>query len=106
MQVRVEDNVRAQYKLVTEKFGIRKLKLVIGWAMGAGQAFQWAVSFPDMVERILPFCGSARTSPHNVVSIVEESEVSCKFAATFKIMALVIHTDPQRWYHMMYGQDI
>jgi homoserine O-acetyltransferase len=40
MQVRVEDNVRAQYKLVTEKFGIRKLKLVIGWAMGAGQAFQ------------------------------------------------------------------
>lgn len=93
MQVRVEDNVRAQYKLVTEKFGIRKLKLVIGWAMGAGQAFQWAVSFPDMVERILPFCGSARTSPHNVVSFVEESEVTCNFAATFKIMSLVIHTD-------------
>lgn len=68
MQVRVEDNVRAQYKLVTEKFGIRRLKLVIGWSMGAGQAFQWATSFPDMVERILPFCGSARTSPHNVVS--------------------------------------
>jgi homoserine acetyltransferase len=68
MQVRVEDNVRAQYKLVTEKFGIRRLKLVIGWSMGAGQAFQWATSFPDMVERILPFCGSARTSPHNLVS--------------------------------------
>ncbi len=68
MQVRVEDNVRAQYKLVTEKFGIRRLKLVIGWSMGAGQAFQWATSFPDMVERILPFCGSARTSPHNIVS--------------------------------------
>jgi pimeloyl-ACP methyl ester carboxylesterase len=42
--------------------------LVIGWSMGAGQAFQWATSFPDMVERILPLCGSARTSPHNVVS--------------------------------------
>lgn len=68
MQIRVEDNVRAQYKLVTEKFGIRRLKLVIGWSMGASQAFQWATSFPDMVERILPFCGSARTSPHNVVS--------------------------------------
>ncbi|KAG0559789.1 hypothetical protein KC19_10G129200 [Ceratodon purpureus] len=66
-KIRVEDNVRAQYKLVTEKFGIRRLKLVIGWAMGASQAFQWATSFPDMVERILPFCGSARTSPHNFV---------------------------------------
>lgn len=82
MQVRVEDNVRAQYKLVTEKFGVRKLKLVIGWAMGAGQAFQWAVSFPDMVERILPFCGSARTSPHNVVSFVEESESNLQLHCT------------------------
>eukprot|EP00249_Psilotum_nudum_P016706 c25957_g1_i1 orf=371-1201(-) len=66
-KVTVEDNVRAQHKLVTENFEISKLKLVIGWSMGAGQTFQWAVSYPDMVERILPFCGSARTSPHNIV---------------------------------------
>lgn len=66
-KVQTEDNVRAQHKLVTEKFGITKLKLVIGWSMGAGQTFQWAVSYPEMVERILPFCGSARTSPHNIV---------------------------------------
>ncbi|BBN06418.1 homoserine O-acetyltransferase/O-succinyltransferase [Marchantia polymorpha subsp. ruderalis] len=68
-KVTVEDNVRAQYKLVVEKFGIRRLKLVLGWAMGAGQTFQWAVSYPDMMERILPFCGSARTSPHSVVML-------------------------------------
>ncbi|EFJ34594.1 hypothetical protein SELMODRAFT_406061 [Selaginella moellendorffii] len=65
--VRVQDNVRAQHKLVTEEFGIQTLKLVLGWSMGAGQTFQWAVSYPKMVERILPFCGSARTSPHNQV---------------------------------------
>jgi homoserine O-acetyltransferase len=41
--------------------------LVIGWSMAASQAFQWAASFPDMVERILPFCGSARISPHHIV---------------------------------------
>lgn len=66
-KVGVEDNVRAQYRLVTEQFGIRRLKLVLGWSIGAGQAFQWATSFPDMVERILPFGGSARTSPHNFI---------------------------------------
>ncbi len=65
----LEDNVRAQFKLVTEKFGIHQLKLVIGWSMAASQAFQWAASFPDMVERILPFCGSARISPHHIVSV-------------------------------------
>jgi homoserine O-acetyltransferase len=61
------DNVAVQQRLVTEKFGIEKVALVIGWSMGAGQTYQWAVSFPDMVERIFPFCGSARTSLHNIV---------------------------------------
>ncbi|MGB3515008.1 MAG: alpha/beta fold hydrolase [Elainellaceae cyanobacterium] len=61
------DNVAMQHRLVTEQFGIEKIALVIGWSMGAGQTYQWAVSYPDMVERILPFCGSARTSLHNIV---------------------------------------
>lgn len=61
------DNVRAQHRLVTEKFGIEKLPLVLGWSMGAGQTYQWAISYPEMVERILPFCGSAKTSLHNIV---------------------------------------
>ncbi|HEY9640204.1 MAG TPA: alpha/beta fold hydrolase [Coleofasciculaceae cyanobacterium] len=61
------DNVRAQHKLVTEAFGIDKIALVTGWSMGAGQTYQWGVSYPEMVERILPFCGSAKTSLHNIV---------------------------------------
>ena len=35
--------------------------------MGALQAFQWGALFPDMVERIAPFCGSAKCSRHNFV---------------------------------------
>jgi homoserine O-acetyltransferase len=65
--VRVQDNVRAQHKLVSEHFGIERLVAVTGWSMGAGQTYQWAVSYPEMVPRILPFCGSARTSRHNIV---------------------------------------
>jgi homoserine O-acetyltransferase len=65
--VTVFDNVRAQHELVTEHFGIEQLVAVTGWSMGAGQTYQWAVSYPEMVPRILPFCGSARTSPHNIV---------------------------------------
>lgn len=65
--IRVQDNVRAQHTLVTEHFGIERLVVVTGWSMGAGQTYQWAVSYPEMVPRILPFCGSARTSRHNIV---------------------------------------
>ena len=61
------DNVAAQYRLVTEKFGIDRIALVVGWSMGAQQTFQWAVSHPDKVERIAPSCGTAKTTPHNAV---------------------------------------
>ena len=61
------DNVVQQHRLVTEKFGISKVKLVTGWSMGALQTFHWGAIFPDMVERILPFQGSAKCSRHNFV---------------------------------------
>ncbi|MEM9144646.1 MAG: alpha/beta fold hydrolase [Pseudomonadota bacterium] len=65
--VTFRDNVRAQHRLLTEHLGIRRLRLVMGWSMAACQSYQWAVQYPDLVEAILPFCGSARTSPHNWV---------------------------------------
>ena len=66
-KITVHDQIVAQHRLVTEKFGIERLALVTGWSMGAGQTYQWAVSHPEMVERIAPFCGSSRTSAHNKV---------------------------------------
>ena len=65
--VTMYDNVQAQHRLVTQQFDITRLVLVTGWSMGAGQTYQWAVSYPEMVERILPFCGSSKTSEHNRV---------------------------------------
>jgi homoserine O-acetyltransferase len=65
--VTIRDDVAAQYRLITEGFRLRSLALVTGYSMGAQQAFQWAVSYPDFVKRIAPFCGTAKTTPHNVV---------------------------------------
>ncbi|MET4559833.1 homoserine O-acetyltransferase [Lysinibacillus parviboronicapiens] len=62
--VSIYDNVRLQHQLVTEKFGITKIALVVGWSLGAVQTFQWGASYPDMVERIAPFGGTAKTRPH------------------------------------------
>jgi len=65
--INLYDNVACQHRLVTELFGIEKIALVYGWSMGAQQTFQWGSLYPDMVERIVPVCGSARTSRHNFV---------------------------------------
>ncbi len=61
------DNVACQHRLVTERLRVRKFALVTGWSMGGCQTFEWGVQFPDMMEALLPFCGSARTAPHNKV---------------------------------------
>ncbi|ETX00847.1 MAG: hypothetical protein ETSY1_09670 [Candidatus Entotheonella factor] len=65
--VTLYDNVMCQHRLVTEQFGVERLALVTGFSMGAQQTFHWGALFPDMVERILPWCGSAKTSRHNFV---------------------------------------
>src|SRR5471030_3042415 len=67
--ITVYDNVAAQHRLMTEKFGVKKIALVTGFSMGAQQSYHWACAYPELVERIAPVCGSARTSVHNGVFI-------------------------------------
>jgi len=63
--VTVDDNVACQYRLVREHLGIDRIRLVVGYSMGAQQAFHWGALHSDVVDAIAPFCGTARTSPHN-----------------------------------------
>jgi len=65
--VTILDNVDLQRRLLRERFDIERLTLVVGRSMGAQIAYQWAARYPGSVDRVLPFCGSARTSPHNFV---------------------------------------
>ncbi len=65
--VTIADNVRAQHRLVTERFGIERIALVTGFSMGGLQTYEWAAAYPAMVERIAPICGAARCARHNYV---------------------------------------
>ena len=64
-KVRIGDDVRAQHKLVTEKYGIKELALVVGGSMGAQQTYEWAVRYPDMVKRAAPIAGTAKNTEHD-----------------------------------------
>lgn len=64
-KVRIGDDVRAQHQLLTQKFGIKSLALVIGGSMGAQQTYEWAVRYPDMVKRAAPLAGTAKNTPHD-----------------------------------------
>lgn len=66
-RVTIHDNVRMQRALVDAVCKVDRLALVIGWSMGGCQAYEWAAQFPDFVERLLPFCATAKCSAHNHV---------------------------------------
>lgn len=65
--VRIEDDVKAQHKLLTEHFGIKRLELVMGGSMGAQQTYEWAVRFPDFMKRAAPIAGYAKNTDHDFI---------------------------------------
>lgn len=64
-KVRIGDDVAAQHRLLTEVFKINRLALVVGGSMGAQQTYEWAVRYPDMVERAAPIAGTAQNTLHD-----------------------------------------
>lgn len=58
----VRDMVRAQ-KLLLDHLGITSIAAIVGGSMGAMQAIEWAIHFPEMVRSIVPIAGTGRTSP-------------------------------------------
>lgn len=63
------DNVVCQQRLLTEHLGVKRIRLVAGFSMGAQQTYQWGALYPDLVDAIAPICGSARTTEHNHVFV-------------------------------------
>lgn len=65
----IRDNVEAVHRLLTEELKVMHLRAVIGFSMGAQQAFQWAVSYPTFADRVVATAGTAKTYPHGIVRL-------------------------------------
>ena len=68
----IRDNVEAVHRLLTEDLQVKHLKAVIGFSMGAQQAFQWAVSYPEFMDRVVATSGTAKTYGHGYVRLEGE----------------------------------
>jgi homoserine O-acetyltransferase len=60
--VTFRDFVNVQYELL-KSLGVKKLKAVSGASGGGLQTFQWAVSYPDFMERIITVIATPQVHP-------------------------------------------
>ncbi len=65
----IRDNVAAVHRLLTEQLKVTHLRAVVGFSMGAEQAFQWAVSHPTFMDAIVATAGTAKCYPHGVIRL-------------------------------------
>lgn len=63
----IGDMVKSQYQFLVEKMNIRHVVAVGGFSMGGMQAFQWSVSYPDFMDKILTIEGTPTVTAHDLL---------------------------------------
>src|SRR5947209_12747563 len=56
--VTIRDMVRAQRRLI-EHSGVRRIAMVAGGSIGGQQALEWAVTYPELVEKVIVVAATA-----------------------------------------------
>ncbi len=54
----MRDLVNAEHELLLKVFGIQKLYAVMGISMGGMEAFEWAVAYPEGMEKVVSILGT------------------------------------------------
>lgn len=87
--VTVEDMVHLQ-KLLLDRLGVRRLRVVTGGSLGGMQALRWPIQYPEMVKLALPIAAPLATSAQSI--------------AYNEVMRRAIMIDP-RWEEGRYDPD-
>jgi homoserine O-acetyltransferase/O-succinyltransferase len=65
----IRDNVEAVHRLLVDELQVNHVRAVVGFSMGAEQAFQWAVSYPTFADAIVATSGTAKCYGHGYVRL-------------------------------------
>ncbi len=68
----IRDMVNAEYKLATDRLGLKHLHAVMGISMGGFQTFEWMVAYPDFMDKAIAIVGTPRLAASDLLLATAE----------------------------------
>jgi len=116
----IRDMVDSQYKLLIQELKLDHILAVVGLSLGGMQAFQWMVSYPDFMDKVVPIVGTPSMTSYDLIGcqsylLATETTLNCKNNQTlaYQLMAAldtlfmrtpdyyVTHTIPEEFHQAM-----
>src|SRR5208283_4031874 len=89
-KISIRDMVNAEHKMLTDSLHLTHVHAVVGFSMGGMQAFQWAVSYPESMDKIVSIEGSPQLTSWDMLWLRTE--------------LLAVEADPD-WNHGQYTTE-
>jgi homoserine O-acetyltransferase len=65
-RIAIRDMVNSQHQLLTDVLHLQHIKAVMGISMGGMQSFQWMVSYPEFMDKVIPVVGSPKLAAYDI----------------------------------------
>ena len=66
-QITIHDMVVAEHLMLSKEFHLKHVYGIVGLSMGGMQTFEWAVTYPEFMDKIVPIVGSTRLPSYDLI---------------------------------------